>query len=90
MSRSRKGKQASRKLAIENLKKLIEERFCKCNFDDRRKLFEDLQVWAKQNLGKEQCELFLEALFNAKCTQDIQLTIGLENALGKVFKKDIK
>ena len=82
--RSRKGKKASKTLAINNLKKLIDEKFKKCNFDDRRKLFEDLQAWAKDNLGETQYELFLTALYEAESTQDIQLTIGLEKALEKI------
>lgn len=82
--RSRKGKKASKTLAINNLKKLIDEKFEKCNFDDRRTLFEDLQKWAKDNLGETQYELFIEALYQAKSTQDIQMTIALEKALEKV------
>lgn len=84
MSKSRKGKKASRKLAIENLKKLIETKFKECKFDDRTKLFKELEKWAKESLGEEQCELFLIALYNADCTQDIQKTIGLEKALDKI------
>lgn len=82
--KSKKGKQASKRIAIKQLTKLIDEKFKNCNFDDRRQLFEDLQVWAKDNLGETQYELFIEALYNAQSTQDIQLTIGLEKALNKI------
>ena len=84
MSRSKKGKKASRKLAIENLKKLIDEKFENVNFDDRRTLFDNLQKWAKDTMSEEACEMFLEALYKAKSTQDIQLTIGLEKALERI------
>ena len=84
MSRSRLGKKASKKLAIENLKKLIDEKFEKVNFDDRRKLFEDLQAWAKNTMNEEACDMFIQALYEAKSTQDIQLTMALENALERI------
>lgn len=83
MAKSRKGKKASRSLCIKKMNDLIENKFKNVNFDDRTKLFQELEKWAKKELSEEQCEIFLEALYNADCTQDIQMTLGLEKALDK-------
>jgi len=82
--KSRKGKKASRRLAVENMKKLIDEKFSKCKFDDREKLFDNLQKWAYESLSKEACEIFIEALYNADSTQDIQMTRTLTKALERI------
>ena len=73
-------KKAQRKCAVDNLKKLIDEKFAKCNFDDRQTLFVELEKWGKESLSEEACDMFLEALYNAKSTQDIQFDIAVEKA----------
>lgn len=82
--KSRKGKKASRRLAIENMKKLIDRDFENVAFNDRKTIFISLENWARENMNPESCEIFLEALYGAKSTQDIQLEIGVERALEKV------
>ena len=86
MAKSRKGKQASKNLLIKRFEKLIDDKFAKCPFDNRTELFEELEKWAKNELNEECCEMFLEALYNAKSTQDTQLTIGLEKAIERITK----
>lgn len=85
MAKSRLGKKASRKLAVENMKKLIDSKFENVAFSDKKALFIDLENWARETMNSESCEIFLEALYGAKTTQDIQLEIGVEKALEKVF-----
>lgn len=84
MAKSRHGKQASRTLAIKQFKKLINERFIQCSLKDRKALFLNLENWAKTELNETGCEMFLEALYGADITQDIQREIALDNALSKI------
>ena len=87
MAKSRKGKKASKNLMIKKFEKLIDDKFAKCPFDKRTELFEELEKWAKTELNEECCDMFLTALYNAKETQDIQLSIAVERAIIKHFKK---
>ena len=87
MSKSRKGKQASKNLLIKRFEKIIDDKVAKCPFDKRTELFEELENWAKSELNDECCDMFLEALYNAQSTQDIQLSIAVEKAIIKHFSK---
>lgn len=84
MSKSKRGKKATRNTCIKQLQSVITSKFEKVNFDDRRKLFEDLEKWARETMGEQQLDLFLEALYSAPITQDIQITIALEKALERI------
>lgn len=82
MSKSRKGKKASKKLAIEQLKALINKKFEECPQDLRKKLFLDLEKWG-QELG-ENGELFRLALYSAENTQETQMLIALDEGLKRI------
>ena len=81
MSQSKKGKKASFNLVVKQCEKIINEKFIKCPYDDREKLFLNLEEWANKELGESQRKIFLTALYSAKETQDIQLSLALTRAL---------
>lgn len=62
---------------------VIQNAFDKCPFNARKTLFKELENWANQSMGGEAREIFLEALYNAKCTQDVQLMLVVEKAIGQ-------
>lgn len=76
-----KSKKASYNLAIKQCEKIINEKFIKCSYADREKLFLSLEEWARKDLNDIQQDIFLKALYNAKETQDIQLSLSLTRAL---------
>lgn len=85
MSKSKKGKKASKNLAIKQIKKYINEKFIECPLKDRKKLFIELKEWG-ESLG-ENGEIFLEALYQDESTQQTQLEIALDDALNKIEGK---
>ena len=82
MSKSQKGKKASKNLAIKQMIKNINEKFSECPSKDRKKLFLELKEWG-ESLG-ENGEIFLEALYQAESTQEAQLEIALEKGLKRI------
>ena len=76
-----KSKKASYNLAIKQCEKIINEKFIKCSYADREKLFLSLEKWANDELGETQRKIFLTALYNAKETQETQLSLALTRAL---------
>ena len=82
MSKSKKGKKASKNLTIKQMQKLINEKMQQCPFNDRKQLFTELEKWG-QELG-ENGELFLTALYKAESTQQIQQEIALEKGLKRI------
>ena len=85
MSKSRKGKNASKNLCIKQLTKYINDKFVECPLLDRKKLFFKLKEWG-ESLG-ENGELFLTALYQAESTKQTQLEIALDEALKKIEGK---
>lgn len=86
MSKSKKGKKASYNLAIKQCEKIINEKFIKCPYADREKLFLNLERWANDELGETQKEIFLHALYNAKETQESKIVLALRKALENIIK----
>ena len=84
MSMSKKGKKASRKLAVKSLTETIEKKFEGVDFNARRKVYDNLVLWAKNELGIEQQEIFFEALHNVSYVKDIEIIEGVENAMKRL------
>jgi len=77
----------TRKELVNQFIKTINKKFEDCPLKDRKKLFKELEQWAYSELNQECCEIFIEALYKAKATQEAQMEIGIEKALKKIKAK---
>lgn len=82
MAKSRRGK--TRQFAINSAKKLLEIKFKQCPKGKEKELFLMLEEWAKHELGEQQQDIFLKALYSADITQSIQMEIALDKGLTKI------
>lgn len=65
---------------------IIEGAFKKCPLSQHTKLFLELEAWATNELADEPSALFLEALYNAPCTQNTQLVLAVHRAVERINK----
>ena len=82
MSKSQKGKRASKNIAIKQLKTYINKKFEECPQVLREKLFIELEKWG-HDMG-ENGLLFLEALYSAENTQETQMIIALNKGIKRI------
>lgn len=73
-----------RQKLIKDLQAIVDKRMTDYPLKDRKQLFKELEKMAYEEFKGEQQELFLEALYTAKTTQNIQMEIGLDKALAKI------
>ena len=69
------------KLLLKKLTQYLDEKFSSTPINLRKKLFNDLESWAKEEMNEECCVIFLSALYNAKSTQEVQMEIALDKAV---------
>ena len=82
MAKSRKGK--TTRFWINSTKKMIETKFKSCPKGKEKELFLMLEEWGQKELKDKQQEIFLTALYNADCTQAVQMEIALDKGLAKI------
>lgn len=78
--------QKTKQATLAEVTQLINKQFDKCPFIFRKALFINLEDYAQKSLGGEAQEIFLKALYEAERTQDIQILMIVDKAVGKIMK----
>lgn len=66
---------------IEEMQKSIDEKLNNIPFDERKKVFIQLEEMAHEEMNGKCQELFLKALYTAKSTFDVVIVLQVERAL---------
>ena len=80
-------KSKDRKGALEGAKKILKDKLSKIPFSQRVEAFKRLEEWAYNELGEEEREIFLEALYDEDVSYDIQISIAVDKAVDDIVKE---
>lgn len=73
---------------IKSFEKIIDDKFNACDITKHKRLFLSLEKWAREDLNDECCDIFLEALYNAKSTQDTRILLAVERGVSKILESE--
>lgn len=77
----------SKKELVKECQKIIDDKMTALPITMRKKAYLELEKWANEELSEGAREIFLEALYSAKSTQDTRMLLSVERALGKLEVK---
>lgn len=77
----------SKKELVKECQKIVDDKIMGLPITQRKKAYLELEKWANEELSEGAREIFLEALYSAKSTQDIRMLLSVERALGKLEVK---
>lgn len=72
---------ANREKLLAKTTKYLDKQFKKVDITQRKALFLELKNWALSELNDEAQDLFLDALYSAPSTQDIQILLAVDKAV---------